>query len=79
MTSDTSSEVQGYLLLELHSLRMYAQSSSFPSSDTQLREAFLEDVRELENSGTEAEWEVRRVLIERLWRWAGVLRWGDIL
>lgn len=81
-TPDLESEsatVQGYLILELNSLRSYAQSRYFPTNNTQLKEAFLDDVRELENSGTEAKWEVRRVLIQRLWRWSTALKWVEIL
>lgn len=74
----TPERTQGLLLLELQSLRTYAQKS-FPASDTQLRESFLCDVRELENSGTEAECEVRRVLVERLWRWGTALGWNSIV
>ncbi|KAL8283259.1 hypothetical protein RQP46_006037 [Phenoliferia psychrophenolica] len=54
-TSTSPAQTQGFLLLELTALRTYAESRYFPTTDTQLVDAFLEDVRSLENSGTEAD------------------------
>ncbi|GAA5830250.1 hypothetical protein JCM3766R1_002840 [Sporobolomyces carnicolor] len=68
---------QGLVLLSLSSLRTYAQSPQFPSRDTQLLAAFLEDVRALEDLGARAGREERKVLVERLRRWGTVLGWED--
>ncbi|GAA5822715.1 hypothetical protein JCM11251_004353 [Rhodosporidiobolus azoricus] len=68
---------QGLILLSLSHLRHYARSSSFPSKDTQLRAAFLEDVRAVEDEAARAGGEERRVLVGRLWKWARVLGWED--
>lgn len=74
----------GYLLLELQSLRTYAYSSAFPSRDTEIRDAYLNDVRALEecggrekdDSGVSDEM-TRRLLLKRLWRWRNELRDED--
>lgn len=68
-TESNAALTQGYLLLELHSLRVYARSKAFPSRDRSLREAFLEDVRALEDASRGEDREVRRRVLERLWRW----------
>ncbi|GAA5911094.1 hypothetical protein JCM6882_006874 [Rhodosporidiobolus microsporus] len=68
---------QGLILLSLAHLRHYARSSAFPSKDTQLRAAFLEDVRAVEDEAARAAGEERRVLVGRLWRWAGLLGWEE--
>jgi nuclear-control-of-ATPase protein 2 len=66
---------QGLLLLSLSTLRQYANSKQFPSHDTQLRTAFLEDIRALEDEGARAKGEARRVLLARMWRWGSTLGW----
>lgn len=66
---------QGLLLLSLSTLRDYANSGRFPSHDTQLRTAFLEDIRALEDEGARAKGEARRVLLARMWRWGSTLDW----
>ncbi|GAA6004988.1 Nca2p [Rhodotorula paludigena] len=68
---------QGYLLLSLSSLRTYSASAHFPSRDTQLRAAFLDDVRALEDGAALAGGEERRVLVGRLERWARGLGWDE--
>ena len=72
----------GLLLLDLHQLRLFAHSPSFPLSSSgvglnktakrQAREEFLEDVRDLEDLGLG--WESKRRIVERMWRcWGGAL------
>lgn len=78
-TSTTPAKTQGFLLLELTALRTYAHSRYFPTTDTQLLGGFLQDIRALEDSGTEADKDVRRVLVERLWRWSDALGWSRIV
>lgn len=78
-TSTTPAQTQGFVLLELTALRTYAESRYFPTTDTQILDAFLEDVRSLEDSGTESDKDVRRVLTDRLWRWSDALGWGKIV
>lgn len=78
-TSTTPAKTQGFLLLELTALRTYAHSRYFPTTDTQLLDGFLQDIRALEDSGTEAGKDVRRVLVERLWRWSDALGWSRIV
>ena len=78
-SSLTLNQAQGFLLLELNSLRLYANSRFFPSKDSQLREAFLNDVRQLENTGTNADEPMKRILVERLWRWGTALGWQSIV
>ncbi|GAA5978343.1 hypothetical protein JCM10908_004322 [Rhodotorula pacifica] len=68
---------QGHLLLSLSSLRSFAHSSHFPSRDTQLRTAFLEDVRAVEDGATQAGTEERRALVRRLERWSDALGWNE--
>ncbi|KAM0756588.1 NCA2-domain-containing protein [Meredithblackwellia eburnea MCA 4105] len=75
----SQAQTQGFLILELTALRSYATSRYFPTKDTQLTDAFLQDVRALENSGTESQMDVRRVLVDRLWRWSDALGWNNIL
>lgn len=70
-------------------MRTYAQSTSFPSRDLSLREAFLDDVRALEDCsndskgrsrrmGTEEDAtddaQSRRIVLDRLWRWRSELK-----
>lgn len=75
--SDKSSpaRTQGLLLLSLQALRTHAHSKAFPRW---ARKEFLRDVRALEEEGTEAGVGERRVLVERMWRWAGALGWGEV-
>jgi nuclear-control-of-ATPase protein 2 len=68
---------QGHLLLSLSSLRSFAHSSHFPSRDTQLRSAFLDDVRAVEDGATQAATEERRALVRRLERWSDALGWDE--
>ncbi|GAA5890925.1 hypothetical protein JCM5296_001229 [Sporobolomyces johnsonii] len=68
---------QGLILLSLSSLRSYAYSRHFPSRDTQLLAAFLEDVRALEDLGARAGKDERKVLLGRLRRWGSVLGWEE--
>lgn len=68
---------QGHLLLSLSSLRSFAHSSHFPSRDTQLRSAFLDDVRAVEDGATQAAKEERRALVRRLERWSDALGWNE--
>lgn len=68
---------QGHLLLSLSSLRSFAHSSHFPSRDTQLRSAFLDDVRAVEDGATRAAREERRALVRRLERWSDALGWNE--
>ncbi|KAK4705974.1 nuclear control of ATPase protein 2, partial [Phenoliferia sp. Uapishka_3] len=72
-------QTQGFLLLESTALRTYAESRYFPTTDTQILDAFLEDIRALEDSGTESDEDVRRVLVGRLWRWSDALGWNRIV
>lgn len=74
-SSASAATTQGLLLLSLSSLRTYANSGHFPRQDTQLRTAFLDDVRALEDEGARAHGEARRVLLARLWRWSDTLHW----
>ncbi|GAA6003126.1 hypothetical protein JCM10207_001761 [Rhodosporidiobolus poonsookiae] len=70
---------QGLILLSLSHLRSYARSRAFPSRDTQLRAAFLEDIRAVEDDAAQAGTGERKVLVGRLWRWSGVLGWeGEV-
>ncbi|GAA5911153.1 Nca2p [Sporobolomyces salmoneus] len=73
----SASTTQGLVLLSLSSLRSYAYSRQFPSRDTQLLAAFLEDVRALEDLGARAGKEERKVLVGRLRRWGTVLGWKE--
>ncbi|GAA5927719.1 hypothetical protein JCM1841_006019 [Sporobolomyces salmonicolor] len=68
---------QGLILLSLSSLRSYAHSRHFPSRDTQLLAAFLEDVRALEDLGARAGKDERKVLLGRLGKWGRVLGWEE--
>ncbi|GAA5967967.1 hypothetical protein JCM11641_003683 [Rhodosporidiobolus odoratus] len=70
---------QGLILLSLSHLRAYARSPAFPTRDTRLRASFLEDIRALEDDGAQASREERRVLVDRLWRWSGLLGWEEAL
>ncbi|KAK4058676.1 Nuclear control of ATPase protein 2 [Microbotryomycetes sp. JL221] len=74
-SSSSPAMTQGLLILSLASLRSYATSNHFPKQDTQLRVAFLDDVRALEDEGARAQGEARRVLLARLWRWSDTLGW----
>ncbi|KAM0792493.1 hypothetical protein ACM66B_005165 [Microbotryomycetes sp. NB124-2] len=74
-SSASAATTQGLLILSLSSLRSYAASKCFPKHDTQLRVAFLDDVRALEDEGARAQGEARRVLLARLWRWSDTLGW----
>ncbi|KAK4053096.1 Nuclear control of ATPase protein 2 [Microbotryomycetes sp. JL201] len=74
-SSASAATTQGLLILSLSSLRTYAASNHFPKHDTQLRVAFLDDVRALEDEGARAQGEARRVLLARLWRWSDTLGW----
>ncbi|BGP45863.1 Nuclear control of ATPase protein 2 [Rhodotorula kratochvilovae] len=75
--SPTAALTQGNLLLSLASLRAYAHSRLFPRRDTQLRAAFLADVRAVEREGATAGKRERRVLLARLERWAKALAWEE--
>ncbi|GAA5878484.1 hypothetical protein JCM3774_006416 [Rhodotorula dairenensis] len=68
---------QGHLLLSLSSLRSFAHSSHFPTRDTQLRSAFLEDIRAVEDGATQSGKEERRALVRRLERWSDALGWNE--
>ncbi|GAA6029442.1 hypothetical protein JCM8097_003681 [Rhodosporidiobolus ruineniae] len=76
-SSPSPALTQGLILLSLAHLRTYARSRSFPSRDTQLRAAFLADVRAVEDEAACAGGEERRVLVGRLWRWSGLLGWEE--
>ncbi|KDE06683.1 hypothetical protein MVLG_03029 [Microbotryum lychnidis-dioicae p1A1 Lamole] len=69
---------QGLVLLCLANLRNYAKRGIFPSRDTQLRQAFLEDVRAIEDEGARAKPEKRAKMVERMWRWGTALGWQGI-
>ncbi|GAA6047664.1 hypothetical protein JCM3770_001615 [Rhodotorula araucariae] len=74
----SASLTQGNLLLCLASLRAYAHSPLFPRRrDTQLRSAFLADVRAVERDGATAARRERRQLVKRLERWATALKWDE--
>ncbi|GAA5932912.1 Nca2p [Sporobolomyces koalae] len=73
----SATTTQGLVLLSLSSLRTFAYSNQFPSRDTQLLAAFLEDVRALEDLGARAGKQERQVLVGRLRRWGQVLGWQD--
>ncbi|SCV66999.1 BQ2448_5645 [Microbotryum intermedium] len=69
---------QGLVLLCLANLRNYAKMGIFPSRDTQLRQAFLDDVRAIEDEGARAKPEKRAKMVERMWRWGTALGWEGI-
>lgn len=72
-----SHETLGLLLLELHFLRVYATTSLFPLRDRSLRDEFMDDVRDLEDS--ELDFGTKRRVLDRMWRsWSGPLKWSEI-
>ncbi|GAA5922601.1 hypothetical protein JCM3775_005789 [Rhodotorula graminis] len=68
---------QGNLVLSLSTLRTYAHGPLFPKRDSQLRAAFLDDVRALESGGAAGGGRERRALVRRLERWGGALGWDE--
>jgi len=64
--------INGYLLIQTQILRDYTQKGGFPR-DQDLKEAFLDDVRLLENSHSK-----RDVLARIHTSWASVLRLSEI-
>ncbi|SCZ95862.1 BZ3500_MvSof-1268-A1-R1_Chr8-1g09844 [Microbotryum saponariae] len=77
-TGEKEKLTQGLVLLCLANLRNYAKRGIFPSRDTQLRQAFLEDVRAIEDEGARAKPEKRAKMVERMWRWGTALGWEGI-
>lgn len=71
-SSNSSDQTVGQLLIELTVLRKYAKSAFFPTRDRSIRDAFLEDVRDLEKDrGIQS----RLRVFDRIMRvWEGYVR-----
>lgn len=69
-------QTHGQLILNLTHLRHFAEHHMSRRRQQQQREAFLEDLADLEDARLGREDKLR--VVERMWRsWGGVLGWGD--
>lgn len=69
-------QTHGQLILNLTHLRHFAEHHMSKRGQQQQREAFLEDLADLEDARLGKEDKLR--VVQRMWRsWGGVLGWGD--
>lgn len=73
-TLPLDAKTHGHLMISLTSLRRYAEQH-LPKRSAQ-REAFLDDLADLENAQLSKDDKIR--VVQRMWRsWGGILGWGS--